>query len=741
MVSHQVILHFLSASAYLCLLVLGARLVVRPWRPETVLLCQVVAAYLVSGALTEALQTWPAMETACQGSQFIQLLLALMLLIVTVLRRDALRVNARGETEAQSEAGSLTDHLQQAQSLFKTLVDNLPQSVFVKDGATARYLFCNKAALEFSGLGWSEVIGKTDKQLFPRDQAQGFMAFDRMVIDGGQPVDIPEEAVQTRTRGLRYLRVRKLPLLNAVGTPVQVLGIAEDVTELRQVAAEFRQTKVFLEHIIDNIPSTVFVKDAKTSQYVLMNKVGLEWLGFRREEVIGKLDIDLFPPAQASAFTADDRRVLSTKGLLEVTEERVQSRTLGLRYTRTRKLPLYDESGQPAFVLGIADDMSEMRRAQADLQRTKAFLESIVENIPHIIFVKNAADSRFVSVNRAAEVLFGVEREQIIGKSDYDFFSADLADRYVEADRMAICSGKLVDIPEEPVHSAAHGLRFLHTKKIALADDDGSPIYLLGISEDITERKHYEELVYRQQSELAHAQRLITVGEIGATLAHEFNQPVAAISNYAEGALLRISLQGQSSVEIIDILERILDLAEHAGRVVRGMRDLARKHSEEEWVDFNDLVDDSIRLLHARVTRGRIRLTRNLAPSLPSTWGDRTQLQQLLINILLNAIEALEIADGVEQKVLSVRTNESDANTLKISVSDNGHGMTPTTSEQIFEPFFTTKNNGLGLGMSICRSIVEAHRGHIEVQSQQDAGTIVTVVIPAGAISLSAKQE
>ncbi len=278
------------------------------------------------------------------------------------------------------------------------------------------------------------------------------------------------------------------------------IKLAEEAMEKH--AKQLEETTNFLNLVIENIPIMVFVKDAKDLKWIRWNKAGEETIGFSREELIGKSDSDIFPKEEAEYFNLIDRKALQSGQLIDTPEEMVHTRHKGLRILHTLKVPIFDAEGEPQYLVGISEDITERKRAEINASRTQAFLDSVVENIPISVFIKKADDLSFIRWNKAGEESIGVKNEKMIGKTDYDFFPKEEAEFFVAKDREALAKGALVDIPEEPIHTRVKGLRIIHTIKVPIMDANGTPLYLLGISEDITERKQAEEALRKAHDEL-----------------------------------------------------------------------------------------------------------------------------------------------------------------------------------------------------------------------------------------------
>jgi Signal transduction histidine kinase regulating C4-dicarboxylate transport system len=249
------------------------------------------------------------------------------------------------------------------------------------------------------------------------------------------------------------------------------------------------------------------------------------------------------------------------------------------------------------------------------------------------------------------------------------------------------------------------------------------------LKEEITKRAQAEEQLHQQQAELAHAQRLSTIGEIMAVMAHELSQPLTAISSYMDGAARRFGSEIKANPTLGEILDQTAKLARRAAEIVHTLRGFVRKQ-DLDWqsVDINKVIQETLSLLSAEARKRKVTITVNLASELPYLQGDVVQLQQLLVNLIVNGMEAMEATSAAGRR-LTLRTSVNAKPEIEISVSDTGPGFTSDVANRIFDPFVTTKKQGLGLGLSICRSIVEAHGGRISAHSKAGATFIVTLPI------------
>ena len=250
---------------------------------------------------------------------------------------------------------------------------------------------------------------------------------------------------------------------------------------------------------------------------------------------------------------------------------------------------------------------------------------------------------------------------------------------------------------------------------------NGKPLRLRGVSVDVTERKKAEHELAQHRNELSHLSRVTTVSELSSSLAHELNQPLAIILTNAQAAQRLLAQQPPDLAEARDTLADIVSEDERAGEVIRRLRALLKPGQTQRLpLSVNEIIEDVLRIVRSDLIGRGVTVHTALAESAPQVMGDRIQLQQVLLNLILNASDAMA-ANPPAQRHLTLATAHRDGR-VRISVSDNGCGL-PAESERIFEPFYTTKKDGLGLGLPICRSIVTAHQGRLWAESNEVAAT------------------
>jgi two-component system sensor kinase FixL len=365
-----------------------------------------------------------------------------------------------------------------------------------------------------------------------------------------------------------------------------------------------------------------------------------------------------------------------------------------------------------------------------DALRREAHLQSILDTVPEAMIVIDER-GRMQSFSSAAERLFGYTPVEAIGQNVRILMPVpyrDAHDSYLQRYRDT-GERRIIGIGRVVVGQRKDGSTFpmeLAVGEMKSADQR----FFTGFIRDLTERQKTEARLQELQSELVHISRLTAMGEMASTLAHELNQPLSAISNYLKGS--RRLLEGAAddkSATMRDALEKAADQAIRAGQIIRRLRDfVSRGESERRVESVTKLVEEASALALVGVKDRGIRVQFHFDPSVDLVLADRVQVQQVLLNLIRNAMDAMEESSARD---LRIAVESVGATHVLISVSDTGSGIAPDVAEQLFQPFVTTKREGMGVGLSISRTIVEAHGGRIWVEANPGGGTVFHFTLAA----------
>jgi two-component system sensor kinase FixL len=376
-----------------------------------------------------------------------------------------------------------------------------------------------------------------------------------------------------------------------------------------------------------------------------------------------------------------------------------------------------------ALGVGIAWFGERLRTTRLDAAAREAHLASILATVPDAMIV---IDERGLmqSFSTAAERLFGYSADEILGKnikimmpSPYRENHDNYLERYLRTGEK-----RIIGIGRVVVGERKDGSTF--PMELAVGEmRSGNNRFFTGFIRDLSERQKTEARLQELQSELVHISRLTAMGEMASALAHELNQPLSAIANYLKGS--RRLIEGRNDEEsatIRDAMDKAAEQALRAGQIIRRLRDfVARGESERRVESVKKLIEEASALALVGVKDQGIRTRFQFDPSVELVLADKVQIQQVLLNLMRNAIEAMEACDRRE---LVVAATPAEDDLITISVADTGSGIAPDMTSQLFQPFVTTKRHGMGVGLSISRTIVEAHGGQIWVDSNPGGGTI-----------------
>ncbi|MHB1231910.1 MAG: sensor histidine kinase [Burkholderiales bacterium] len=359
----------------------------------------------------------------------------------------------------------------------------------------------------------------------------------------------------------------------------------------------------------------------------------------------------------------------------------------------------------------LEKEIAERRRAEELLAEKENHLRLIIESEPECVKLQTL-DGRLLEMNPAGLALVDAEQsEEVVGSSVYRFIAPAFRLAY-EALTKRVFQGES-GVMEFQIISLKGHRRWLETHAVPLRDAKGETVALLGITRDITGKKRAEEEVRMHNTELAHVSRLTVMCEMASTLAHELNQPLSAISNYTRGCMRRIRSTSSTTEEILAAMELVCVQAERAGDIIRSVRAFVKKgESSRIPSEINDIVRDTVRFAEPEARQHGVGIRLRLAEQLPPVLTDAIQIEQVILNIVRNAIEAMDgIEFGKREIVIETAPNEGDV--IEVRVTDTGPGMSSAQFDAVFDPFFTTKPSGMGMGLTISRSIIEAHGGRL----------------------------
>ncbi len=377
----------------------------------------------------------------------------------------------------------------------------------------------------------------------------------------------------------------------------------------------------------------------------------------------------------------------------------------------------------------VEERTSDLRRAseklQVEIAERKRGEEALRERANLLDLTHDTVFARDINDvitfwNRGAEKLYGWTRDEAVGQVSHRLMQTVFPVPLEEITAELNSTGRW---EAELIHTRRDGTQVVVASRWALQlDATGKPVGVLETNNDITERKRAEEALHKAQAELAHVTRVATLGEMTASIAHEVNQPLSAVITNANACLRWLARQSPDLDEARAAVERIVRDGSRASEVIGRIRALVKKSlPRQDWLSINDMVLEVIALARSEMHMNRVSLQTQLADNLPLVRADRIQLQQVILNLIINGIEAMNRSNEASRE-LRISTGRHRSNGVLIAVRDSGVGLNPENLEHLFDPFYTTKPDGMGMGLAISRSIIEAHGGRLWATANESRG-------------------
>ncbi|HYL48168.1 MAG TPA: PAS domain S-box protein [Stellaceae bacterium] len=455
-----------------------------------------------------------------------------------------------------------------------------------------------------------------------------------------------------------------------------------------------------------------------------VNKQFCTLVGYERDELLSRRVEDITHPDDM----AEDRRQIARLVSGEISSYSIEKRYIHKDGTL---IPARTTSSlmrrRHPYRIAIVEDLRPQQKAASEQRESAARLKSILDAVPDAMIVINERGI-IESFSPSAEVMFGLSAAEAIGQNVKILMPSpyrEQHDGYLEryrntGERHIIGIGRVV------TGQRKDGTTFPMELSVGEAIAGNTRLFT-GFVRDLTERERSERRIDQLQAELMHVARLGELGQMGAALAHELNQPLAAIVNYLLAARRLLQTGPDVSPRIGEAMEKAAAQADRAGQVIRRLREfVARGETDRREENVNALIEEAAALALVGAKSGGVTTRLMLRPDLPPVVVDKVQIQQVLLNLIRNALEAM---DSSEERVLIVEAAAMDG-MVTVTVSDTGPGLSAEVAQNLFQPFVTTKARGMGVGLSICRSIIEAHGGRIWASPRTAGGTAFAFTMP-----------
>lgn len=538
--------------------------------------------------------------------------------------------------------------------------------------------------------------------------------------------------VRNAQGGYRWFLSRVEPLRASDGTLLQWVGVNLDIEELKSAEQALRGGEYKLRRIIDTVPSLLWSAGPDGEPTHVSQRL-LDYSGMRLEDFQrGGWEAFVHPadfPETAQAFY----HAIQTGTSYQAVHRLRRAADGEYRWHRARGEPLRDREGRIVQWYGISTDVDEAKKAEDRLRRSEA----------HLAEAQRLSHTGASAYNATAILYWSEETYRIFGfdpddglpnrEAVWQRIHPDDRDR-VRAEVEHAQDGKGSSSSKFRIVLPDGTVKYIESIRQPVFSANGELVEVVATQMDVTERKRAEEAYREAQMELAHANRVATLGQLTASITHEVNQPITAAVTYALAARRFLNAEPPNFHEVDDALSLIVREGNRAGEVVGRVRALIKKApTRKDAVEINDAILEIIALTRAEAANNSVLVQTRLAEDLPRVQGDRVQLQQVLLNLVINAIEAMRDVGEEERKLLIISRNEPEG--VSVEVRDSGPGLAPASLDRVFEAFYTTKPGGLGLGLSICRSIIEAHNGQLSTSPNVPRGAIFRFIAPAHSVA------
>ncbi|RNC65443.1 MAG: PAS domain S-box protein [Desulfuromonadales bacterium] len=546
---------------------------------------------------------------------------------------------------------------------------------------------------------------------------------------------------------IRCVHGRGEVIRDNTGAPERMIGTVQDITHRKRTEESLRMIRLQQQAMLDNIPDLVWLKDDE-SRFIAVNAAFGQSCGFLPADLIGKTDLDVWPTDLATLYREDDARVMKSGKQIRTVEPLVDVQ--GRRtWIETIKMPIFDGSGTVIGTTGIARDITERMQVDNALRESEARFREIFEQNEDAIILLARETLDILDANGAAEALMGYNREELMRLGPWSFIAPDDYGMVIEAIPPA---GDTTPFHLDRISAVRiDGTRLIASiwgKIIRLRDTE---VVYCSIR-DITKKIRMEEEAQITQARLIHANKMTSLGVLVSGIAHEINNPNTFIQGNA--ALIEdvwfdtipildshrtengdFILGGLPIGEIERIVPRLLHGVKEGSRrisaIVNNLKDFAREDTAKSYtpISVNRIVEDARLILSYQIHRYTDHFRLDLAENLPLAQGKSQQIEQVVINLIMNALQALP---GKGAGVIVSTDADTIASVITITVRDEGEGMSPEVMERLTEPFFSTKleRGGTGLGLSISAAIIREHNGTLKFESTPGRGTTATVTLP-----------
>ncbi|WP_158790321.1 PAS domain-containing protein [Granulicella sp. L60] len=606
------------------------------------------------------------------------------------------------------------------ENTFRLIVDSIPGLVCTNT-PTGELEIVNQPLLDYTGTTLEVLRTSWPALLHPEDRDGILELWGESVRTGGT-LDV--EFRLLRADGVyRWLHARVLPHYDVEGRIVRSYGLITDIEDRKRAERALKEAELRYRLVANSIPGLIYTTTA-AGEMQFVNQKMQEFLGERLEAIT--VWTPYLHPDDVSKFTDLWRHSVETGDPFEA-ECRVRRADGIYRWLEVRGTPLRDADRRIVRWYNLASDIEARKRIEEVLLESEANLHLTINAIPGFVW-STRIDGEPEFYNQHYLDYLGItaaELPDLDWRTDVHPEDLPTLGAVWQSLRASGSPGEC----ETRLRRFDGEYRWLLFRANPFRDAAGNILRWYGIAIDIDDRKRAEEVLRNTQSRLSRATQIATIGELAASIAHEINQPLAAVVSNGHACLRWLSADPPNISKAYETAEMLALNGKAASEVIQRLRSLFVRTTEiqRSAIDINDVISEALRLMRSETAKRNVLVKTDLDPALSFALGDRVQLQQVVFNLLLNGIEAMDSVSD-RPRELFVRSKEHDRRSILVEISDSGIGI--ESPEKVFEAFFTTKPNGMGMGLTICRSIIEAHNGRLWAMPGQHHGTTFCFTLP-----------
>lgn len=610
--------------------------------------------------------------------------------------------------------------LKQTQASLQAIFDNIPAALYLRDRQD-NLVTINTWGAKFIGREAADMIGQPMSKFRQPDHFDGVKAADASILRNRKPET--HEFTYQHEDGDRIGLMTYFPVLDDQGDVVQIGGMLLDATELYTARNELQEARNLLQSIFDNVPAVLYLRELD-GRLITVNKWGATVMGVDDPaKAIGLQTQTLDNDEQSDTARHAQAELLATgKSATQEYRRMVDGReTVVLNSI----FPVRDSEGRIARIGGFASDVTELYQARNELQEARNLLQTIFDHVPAELYLRRL-DGQYLMANKWSLQFYGKTEEDLPNLTAETFDVGDEVEVSRQAQRELLRTGK--PVTREYHHKVGDRVLTMMNTIFPMRNAAGEIDRIGGVSTDVTELFNARNQLRQAEESLHQSEKLAALGQLLAGVAHELNNPLAVVLGRA--AILQEKLAGTPHEPP---LQKLREAANRCARIVKTFLAMARQTGpRRQVVEINELIESALEMTTYSLRNTNI--TWNVSPLKTSRKieVDEDQIIQVLINLILNAQQALSETKG-ERNIGIIAALSADAAWLNITVADNGPGVPATIANRIFDPFFTTKpvGEGTGLGLSVCKSMIEAHGGSLTLHATPNGGASFVVTLPA----------